>query len=75
MTPANACQDYMWPVAMQVQLFSTIRPFCSRPCSRGFHAAAFLKYRSSVTTSRKEADGRSGHGGGEAEGQWIQTLI
>ena len=34
-------------------------------------AVMVMLYTTVLSTKMKNADGRSGHGGGEAEGQWI----
>ena len=35
-------------------------------------AVMVMLYTTVFSTKMKNADGRSGHGGGEAEGQWIK---
>ena len=36
-------------------------------------AVMVMLYTTVLSTKMRNADGRSGHGGGEAEGQWIKT--
>ena len=37
-------------------------------------AVMVMLYTTVLSTNMKNADGWSGHGGGEAEGQWITTV-
>ena len=37
-------------------------------------AVMVMLYTTVLSTKMRNADGRSGHGGGEAEGQWINLL-
>ena len=38
-------------------------------------AVMVMLYTTVLSTKIKNADGRSGHGGGEAEGQWIIVVF
>ena len=38
-------------------------------------AVMVMLYTTVLSTKMKNADGRSGHGGGEAEGQWYSLYI
>ena len=38
-------------------------------------AVMVMLYTTVLSTKMKNADGRSGHGGGEAEGQWILYFL
>ena len=38
-------------------------------------AVMVMLYTTVLSTKMKNADGRSGHGGGEAEGQWIKEIL
>ena len=37
-------------------------------------AVMVMLYTTVLSTKMKNADGRSGHGGGEAESQWIRNI-